>query len=98
MFDISSLNRRYFDICIGTLKLSIEPPKLKILRRLEKLFNINENKTEELINILSVILSKNKTGFKVSEDFIEQNFNTDEIAGLLEVYFNWLNETVNDPN
>jgi len=98
LFNLSNISKRYFGVEIGDVKIEVEPPKLKTLRRLEKLRTNSDSAIDEIVSVLSIILSKNKTGYKISEDFVEETFNTDEMKAMLEVYFNWVSEIEKSPN
>jgi len=99
MFDINSINKRHFGVKFGNVSIEVEPPKLKVLKRFAKLQKIEkEESTEELIDIMCSVLSKNKTGYKITAELIEENFDTDDMFSLLTVYFNWVGEVNNNPN
>lgn len=103
MFDISQINRRYFDITIKIcdedeknekqVQVAVEPPKLKVLRQIERIQKSSENQIEELAASLSKILSKNKTGYQISTDDIINSLDVDEMNVLLKEYFGWIAET-----
>lgn len=99
MFDMNNLNRRYWDVKFsdGT-ELSIEPPKLKTLRKITNLTKDEENIVENLCIALSMALSKNKQNKKVSAEFIEDNFDMDQISLLLTNYFEWVKGEKQNPN
>ncbi|SKA99769.1 hypothetical protein SAMN05443428_1388 [Caloramator quimbayensis] len=98
MFDISTVNKRYFVIKINDLMLEVEPPKLKALK---KIFELSQAKNEEAINNLSealkMILNKNKANIKVTDDIIEE-LDLDEMKEIITVYFEWLNKEKNSKN
>ncbi|MEG2619554.1 MAG: hypothetical protein RR981_03190 [Oscillospiraceae bacterium] len=79
--------------------LSVEPPKLKKLRQFMELAGVrDENVIDNLTEALSAILSKNKAGYAVSADFVEENLNFDEMNDLLTKYFEWVGQERNSPN
>ena len=75
MFDISALNKRYFEIKLTavdddgkekSLKLEVEPPKIKVLKRL---FSIVKKATE----ISKISKEKQKNNSDGSTEDIDQN-------------------------
>jgi elongation factor P hydroxylase len=97
MFVVSA-SKRYFNIKIDNLELDIEPPKLKILKKITAL---SKSKGVEAIDDLAeavrMILNKNKTGFKVSEDAIDE-LDFDQLIEIITEYFKWLGEVRKSPN
>lgn len=99
MFDVSTVSKRYFEVRIAGKDLSVEPPKLKKLRQFMELAKVrNEDVVDNLTEALSGILSKNKAGYTVSADFVEENLNFDEMNDLLTQYFEWVGQERNAPN
>lgn len=107
MFDISQVSRRYFTVRLtieddsqetGQVTLDLEPPKVKILRKLEKIMKDTETPVTELVECMYLVLGKNKTGYKLSREAIENSFNTDEMIQFLIGYFKWVGEAQNHPN
>ncbi len=98
MLDISTINRRYFNIKINDVELEVEPPKIKVLRKIVDLSkNHNNNAIDELSEAVKMILSKNKTGYKVPDEVIDE-LDMDQYLTILTEYFKWLNEVKNSPN
>ena len=114
MFDLSSVNRRYWEIKLkietdlivdGVVTkveketvLEIEPPTKKMLNKIVKLRKVKEEDTMDgLYEAVGMILNKNKTGKKISDEMIEK-FNFDEINTIITKFFEWLGETQNSPN
>lgn len=103
MFDMTKLLTRYFDVKLkgGTI-ISVEPPKLKVLKKISKLSSVNDKlKEEDIDNIivaLSLALSKNKQRINISKEKIEDTFNIDEMIQLLTEYFDWVNEVQDSKN
>ena len=108
MFDINGINKRYFEVTLyettdegeikDSIKLEVEPPKLKVLKKITRLSKAKEENTiEDLTDSIRLILNKNKAKTKVSEVFIE-DLDMDQMDMLLTEYFNWLNNSKNSPN
>lgn len=107
MFDISTINKRYFSIKIKVdsddmqidVILDVEPPKLKALRKITSLAKVrNEESMDNLAEAIKMILDKNKTGYKVPEDVIDE-LDFDQMEDILKSYFGWLSTTRNSsPN
>lgn len=105
MYDASSVNRRYFDlrlICIDEndeeheLKLQVEPPKIKLLRRLTAIAKPGDEGNadnfaamDELQNVVRDMLSKNKAGYKVPDKYVD-SLDFDQLIGIITAYFEWL--------
>ncbi|MEI3507846.1 MAG: hypothetical protein V8R01_01735 [Bacilli bacterium] len=103
MYDMTKLIPRYFKIKLKNNKvLEVEPPKLKILKKIMKLGSIKDNMEEKdfdnMILATSLALSKNKQNYKVSTDWLNENHDIDELYDLLTNYFNWVNEIQNSKN
>ncbi|MBS6503585.1 MAG: hypothetical protein KH415_18565 [Clostridium sp.] len=108
MFDISGVNKRYFEVTLyettdegeieNSIKLEVEPPKLKVLKKITRLSKSKEENTiEELTDSIRLILNKNKARAKVPEIFIE-DLDMDQMDMLMTKYFDWLNNAKNSPN
>lgn len=108
MFDINGVNKRYFEVTLyktndegeieGNISIEIEPPKLKVLKRLTKVSKSkDENAIEDLTDSIRLILNKNKDKKKIDEQYID-DLDMDQMNMLLSAYFDWLNETKNSPN
>ncbi len=105
MYDMTKLRVRYFEIKLKNGKiLNIEPPKLKVLKKISALSKVNdtENLDEEdinnLIEAVALALSKNKQKFNISTEYVENNCDINEILDLLTNYFNWVNEIQDSKN
>jgi len=99
MFDLNTINKRYFEIKMGEQILEIEPPSKKMLNKVTSLSSIKDGKkaTDGLYDAVEMILSKNKAGRKISEDTVA-DLNLDQINVIITKYFEWLNETKNSKN
>lgn len=108
MFDISGVNKRYFEVTLyetteegeieNSIKVEVEPPKLKVLKKITRLSKSKEENTiDELTESIRLILNKNKARVKVPEAFIE-DLDMDQMDMLMTKYFDWLNNAKNCPN
>ena len=105
MYDMTKIKERYWLIKLRTGRvLNIEVPKLKVLKRITKLSkvadtnNMTEEDMENLISALSIALSRNKEQFKVSEPWIEENININDVQDILNKYFEWVSKIQNLKN
>jgi hypothetical protein len=98
MFDINTVNKRYFSIKLGELELEVEPPKLKALKKITSLSKSRkEDAIDDLADAIVMILSKNKNNYKVPDDVVNE-LDLDQMSEILEKYFEWLNKAKNSPN
>lgn len=98
IFDVNTVNKRYFDIKIGDIVVEVEPPKLKVLKKIMALSKTrNEEAMEELAMAVSMILNKNKSKSKISDEVIDE-LDLDQMSEILTAYFGWLNGVKNSPN
>ncbi|MEI3355783.1 MAG: hypothetical protein V8R81_01630 [Clostridia bacterium] len=105
MYDMTKIKERYWQIRLRTGKvLNIEVPKLKVLKRITKLSkvadtnNMTEEDMENLITALSIALSRNREQFKISEQWIEENININDVQDILNKYFEWVSDIQNLKN
>lgn len=107
MFDVNSINKRYFDIKIevedddgnkyGT-HLEVEPPKIKVLKKISAFSKTtNDDAMDDLAEAIKMILNKNKSREKVQDELID-NLNLDQMNGILTEYFNWIAKEKNSKN
>jgi len=98
IFDISVINKRYFDIKIGDLTLEVEPPKIKTLK---KIMSLSKSRSEETMNDLAeavhVILNKNKSGYVVASEIVDE-LDLDQLNEILTAYFEWLSKEKSSKN
>ncbi len=98
MYDMTKLIPRYFNLRLKNNKvIDVEPPKLKVLKKIMKLAknNTEDVSMEDYSNIIlatSMALSKNKQNYNVSIEWLEDNHNLDELMDLLQHYFEWVDE------
>ena len=105
MYDMSTLVKRYFSITLDDGRtLELEPPKLKVLKKisqLSKLTNGDEltvSDIESLSSAIALSLSKNKSNVKITSDEVEEMFDIDGMYDFLTKYFNWVSEIQNSKN
>lgn len=106
MFDINSVNKRYWDIKLNVtiekivddketeedveLKLQVEPPKLKALKKITSLSKVrDEDAIDDLSEAVRMILNKNKNKIKVSDEVMNE-LDLDQLSAILTAYFKWL--------
>ncbi|MFW2500157.1 hypothetical protein [Clostridium diolis] len=108
MFDISSINKRYFEVKltetddvgeeISNIVVEAEPPKLKVLKKITSISKSKgEDAIDELMEAIKMILNKNRAKSKVPDKYIEE-LDSDQMKELLTEYFKWLNNNKNSPN
>ena len=107
MFDVTTLSKRYFGLRLTVeaddgkrdIDLEIEPPKFKTIKRLMALSKSgeDENQIDMLTDAMQKLLSKNKSGYKVPRELIEE-LNFDELQAILEAFLSWIAEVQNQKN
>lgn len=105
MYDMTALVTRFFKIKLKNgLVLELEPPKLKILKKIASLSR--SQSTGELTDVditnlaeaIALSLSKNKQNRTITSDTVEDMFDIDEMYDFLANYFNWVGEIQNSKN
>jgi hypothetical protein len=98
MFDLNTVNRRYFSIKLNDLELEVEPPKLKALKKITALSKArNEDAITDLAEAVGMILSKNKKKYIVPEEIIDE-LDLDQMSDILTAYFEWLGKEKTSKN
>lgn len=103
MYDMKQLQIRYFKVRLpdGQM-LEIEPPKMKVLKKIMALSTVGDDLTNDdldgLIEGLSLVLTKNKQSREVTTNWIYENMNIDEVIDLLQAYFLWVAEIRSSKN
>ena len=98
MFDINTINKRYFTIKIDDLTIEVEPPKLKALKKITSLTKVrSEDTMDGLSEAVEMILSKNKAKIKISDEIVDE-LDLDQMNAILTAYFEWLSKEKNSPN
>nr|DAH52543.1 MAG TPA: hypothetical protein [Caudoviricetes sp.] len=67
--------------------ISVFPPKIKSLKKLE-----NAGTISEISEALAAILSDNKENTRITTEFIDSALDISELGKLIEDYFNWIAE------
>lgn len=105
MYDMRDRIARHFKVTLPNgLGLEIEPPKMKVLRKLMKLSkaanseNFGEQEINDLTEAIAIALSKNKQKRKITAAEIEDMLDLDEMIDLLMVYFDWVEEITSSKN
>lgn len=90
-FEIEAENQEPYKII-----LDIEPCKLKTLRRFTDL--LKKSSDDDIVDLFRTVLNKNKTGYVVTIEAIE-NLTIEEMNEFLLAYFEWQTKEKNsDPN
>jgi hypothetical protein len=97
MFDISTINKRHFQIKLGAITLEVEPPKLKTLKKIMRLSKSKEEAMDDLAEAIILVLNKNSSGYVVPNDLVEE-LDYDQMNEILTAYFEWLTKAKNSPN
>lgn len=98
MFDMRQLVTRYFEIIFPDGKrVEVEPPKLKVLKRIMSIAKIDDDEMDDsalskLSEACSMAMSKNKSGVVISPDYLEDQLDISQLQGLLEAYFDWVQD------
>ncbi len=105
MYDMTKLKKRYFDMKLKSGKIiNIEPPKLKILKKISTLSSIKDNENLSEVDIanlseaVALAFNKNKQGFKITAEKVEEDYDMLEIVDFLNNYFDWVNQIQDSKN
>lgn len=105
MYDMTNLISRYFKIKLPDgRELELEPPKLKVLRKISKLSTtmtggaITEESIANITEAIALSLSKNKQNYNIEAEYVEDNFDIDEMYDFLTNYYQWVGEIQNSKN
>ena len=90
-----NINKNTFHVELETdegkqFTLSLYSPKLKVIRKFEKLDETSTNSTEETAECISLMLSRNKENIKVSTDDVLDIFDIEDMALFIEDFFGWI--------
>ncbi len=104
MYDMTKLKTRYFDIKLKNGRIiNIEPPKMKVLKKISVLSEVKEEDLTEsdianLTEAVSLALSKNRQGLKITAEKVEEEYDIFELIDFLTAYFNWVNSIQESKN
>lgn len=105
MYDMTKLKTNYFNFKLKNGKiLDIEPPKLKILKKMLGLSGsldkeeLSEKELDNLIEAVTLAINKNKQGYKITNDQVCDLFNINELMDFLTKYFAWVNKNQSSKN
>lgn len=103
MYDLTSVRRRYFPVRLKNGRvLDLEPPKLKLLGQMVSVAKGADRNdlacVDELTELFSKLLSKNKQRYRFTASQVREQFDWDEMFGLLLAFFGCLRQEKNDPN
>ena len=105
MYDMTTLVTRFFKIRLANgLVLELEPPKLKILKKIASLSKsqssgeLTEDDITSLAEAIALSLSKNKENKTITTELVEDMFDIDEMYDFLTNYFKWVSEIQNSKN
>ncbi|MGI5959016.1 MAG: hypothetical protein ACOX60_06345 [Massiliimalia sp.] len=106
MLDLVTIKKRYFSVIlpmeqedgsVKPLELDLESPKLKTVRKLQKLMSGGGDNTEALSYGVSEILSKNRQKVKITPDMADE-LDFDQMQEIFVPYMEWVIATKNQKN
>lgn len=100
MLYIANIKKRYFDLMLkdGAV-LKVAAPSFRDISELEEIETKATNKTvNDLINLMSNILSNNQQEKEITPEYIIENFDYDQIAIVIGKYIEWVRTGLQDPN
>ena len=72
------------------ININVESPKLKTYKKFEE---IGDNSSmDDIVSILSLILSKNREKREISKDFLLENLELEEMLDIINDFTDWLND------
>ena len=104
MFDVSTVKKRYFEIRLDvtdedgqkhTVQLEVEPPKVKMLKKL--LATGKDGSVDDFAAATLEMLNKNKSGYDVPMEYIDA-LSADQLAEILTAYFEWVAQEKKEKN
>ena len=72
--------------------VSVFPAKIKYLKSAMEIQTKSKETVNQIIEVLSKILSCNKEKIKITENFLEDVLDVSELTELFEDYFCWISE------
>ena len=96
MYSLKNVKSRWFELQLPTNKiLHLEQPKLKVLAKIEKMGGT----VEEMSKVIAQLMSKNREGFKVTADNVQEWMTAEQCGEFLDSFVSWTyNEKAADPN
>lgn len=80
----------------NNIELEVYPPKLSVYRKME---NLNDKSSvEEIAQLVSQILSKNKSKTEITPDFVLDNMDMADIMEFFDDFAEWLSGTRTEKN
>lgn len=100
MFTLANVPKRYWEFKKPDgCTLHVEPPKLKVLCKLEELAKCETEQTTHLAECASRLLSKNREKVRITPEDVLEMMDTDQMMALLDDYMGWIRrEKKSDPN
>lgn len=101
MFDMNSVKKRSFAVSFSGTTLHVEPPKVKLYKEIVQYAyaEVPQNLVYDNVTAaLSAALSTNREGQEITEEMIEEAYNTDESRLLLREYMDWIKSEESSPN
>ena len=90
---------RKFDYMLGKTKLSLDVPKLKTVKELQRVARELAEGNAEIDGITETVhVILDRSGKKYTAEWIEEHLTLDEAIDLLLSYTVWVNRTPNLPN
>ena len=102
-FDFKKIKKKYFNVGLpdGT-KLQLRTPSKRIYEDLKKIStDADSNLMEqagEVSDICAKIMSNNLENKTITEKYVSDNFDIQDLALFLESYFDYTQEVINNPN
>lgn len=105
MYDMTKYKTRYFNMKLKNGRvIDIEPPKMKILKKIASLSEIKDNNDlieediSKLTEAVALAFNKNRQNYKITAEKVEDEYDILEIVDFLDNYFNWINSIQNQKN
>lgn len=97
MIDFSKIAQRTLEVRLNEkVAIHLTPPKVKLLTKMNEIANSED--MQDIVSLLSEMLSKNTEGKKISKAWIEDNFTIDEIVLMFREYVAWIENIKKSPN
>lgn len=72
------------------IKINVESPKLKTFKKFNALDD--NSSIEDIVDILSIILSKNREKKPITSDFLLENLDIEDMTQMISDFSDWLGE------